>query len=139
MTNSPPNIRAATASDLAAIDRFDLFAGERLLDIERGECFVTIEQEQVVGYIVFNHSFYLRPFVQFLCVHPDFRNRGHATQLLDYIAGICDGEMIFTSTESDNLIMLKLFNKKGYQVSGVVENIQERSEIIFCKKLKETS
>lgn len=129
-------IREATLSDLGAINSFDIFAGDRSVDVERGECFVALEGGQVAGYIVFNHSFYLKPFIQFLCVHPGFRRRGVANELLEYVEGICDGERLFTSTESDNLPMLRLLSRRGYRVSGVIENIQERVEVVFCKEVE---
>ena len=129
-------IRKATSNDLGAIISFDIFAGDRSAEVERGECFVALEGERVAGYIVFNHSFYLKPFVQFLCVHPDFRRRGLADELLEYVEGLCDGDRLFTSTESDNLPMLSLLNRRGYRVSGVIENIQERAEGVFCKGVR---
>ena len=129
-------IREATSNDLGAITSFDIFAGDRGAEVGRGECFVALEGEQVVGYIVFNHSFYLKPFVQFLCVHPGFRRRGLADKLLEYIEGRCDGDRLFTSTESDNLPMLRLLSRRGYRVSGVIENIQERAEVVYCKEVR---
>ena len=78
----------------------------------------------------------LKPFIQFLCVNPKFRRRGFATELLEYVEGICDDAKLFTSTESNNLRMLKLLNPRGYHVSGVIENIQEVSVVVFCKKVE---
>jgi ribosomal protein S18 acetylase RimI-like enzyme len=131
------SVRKAELNDFDRIDSFDVFAGERREDIKRGECFVAVENEEIVGYIVFNRSFYLMPFIQFLCVDPKFRQKGFAGKLLDYVEQTCDDEKLFASTESDNLTMLKVFSKRGYQVSGVIENIQEKSEIVFCKKMRE--
>ena len=129
-------IRAAILNDLGVINSFDVFAGDRGADVRRGECFVAVEEGQAVAYVVFNHSFYLKPFIQFLCVDPGFRRQGLANELLGYVEGICDGDRLFTSTESDNLPMLRLLDRRGYRVSGVIENIQERAEIVFCKEVR---
>ena len=129
-------IRKSTPTDLGAINSFDIFAGDRGADIGRGECFVALEGGGVAGYVVFNRSFYLKPFIQFLCVSPEFRRRGLANELLEYVEGICAGETLFTSTESDNLAMLRLLSRRGYRVSGVIENIQERAEVVFCKEVR---
>ena len=129
-------IRKATPSDVAAIDSFDIFAGDRGADVGRGECFVALEEGRAAGYVVFNHSFYLKPFIQFLCVSPGFRRRGLANELLEYVEGICDGDRLFTSTESDNLPMLRLLSRRGYRVSGVIEHIQERAEVVFSKEVR---
>ncbi len=132
-------IRKAIYSDLAAIHSFDIFAGDRVKDIERGDCFVAVLDESIAGYVVFNHSFYLKPFIQFLCVASPFRRQGIANQLLAYVEDLCDGEKLFTSTESDNLPMLRLLNRRGYRVSGVIENIQTQAEVVFCKALRTQS
>ncbi|MEN9222764.1 MAG: GNAT family N-acetyltransferase [Thermostichus sp. BF3_bins_97] len=132
-------IRKATYGDLATLHSFDIFAGDRAQEIERGECFVAVLPEGLAGYVVFNHSFYLKPFIQFLCVASPFRRQGIANRLLAHIEELCDGEKLFTSTESDNLPMLRLLNRRGYRVSGVIENIQTQSEVVFCKTLKTQS
>lgn len=132
-------VRKGTLSDLEGIDSFDIFAGDRRSDVEKGECFVAVKEGSAVGYVVFNTSFYLKPFIQFLCVRPEFYRQGVATKLLEYVESICDEGEIFTSTESDNLAMLRLFDRRGYRVSGVIENIQEQSEIVFCKELKKVA
>jgi len=129
-------IREATPRDLGAINSFDIFAGDRSLDVERRECFVALEKGQCVGYVVFNHSFYLKPFIQFLCIDPGFRRRGFANELLGYVEGICDGDMLFTSTESNNLPMLRLLSRRGYHISGVIENLQEQAEVVFYKQVR---
>ena len=129
-------IREAAPSDLGAINSFDIFAGDRSANVERGECFVALAEGRVAGYVVFNHSFYLKPFIQFLCVDPEFRGRGLANGLLEYVEGICDGDTLFTSTESDNLPMLRLLSRRGYRLSGVIERIQERAEVVFCKEIR---
>ena len=120
-------IRVATPTDLVAINSFNIFAGDRSADVQRGECYVALEGVRVAGYVVFNHSFYLKP---------ESRRRGLANELLAYVEGICDGDTLFTSTESDNLPMLRLLSRRGYQVSGVIERIQERAEVVFCKEVR---
>jgi hypothetical protein len=44
-------------------------------------------------------------------------------------------ELIFSSTEDDNEIMLGFFARNGWQQSGILHNIQRQAEIIFVKRL----
>ena len=129
-------IRLATRDDLKAIDEFDIFLGNRMTEIERSELWVALEENLVIGYISFNEQFYTRPVVHYLNVRKEYRRSGTGRDLmLKFEELYRDSERIFTSTESNNLAMLLLLEKLGYKCCGVVDKIQEKSEIIFCKEL----
>ena len=129
-------IRLATRDDLKAIDEFDIFLGNRMTEIERSELWVALEENLVIGYISFNEQFYTRPFVHYLNVRKEYRRSGAGRFLmLKFEELYRQSERLFTSTESNNLPMLLLLEKLGYKCCGVVDKIQEKSEIIFCKEL----
>ncbi len=128
-------IRQAELSDVETIERFDVFSGSRQNEVERGEVTVAVKNDLVVGYLTADKSFFLKPFIRYLCVAEEFEGQGIANELLNRIEKAFAGERVFTSTESNNLTMLHVFKKRGYQMSGVVENLQKHSEIIFCKDL----
>ncbi|MBS1492119.1 MAG: GNAT family N-acetyltransferase [Bacteroidetes bacterium] len=131
-------IRKATLEDFAEIDSFDVFGGDRRTEIEREEILVVIIDEKIAGYITHNRSFYGRAFVQFVNTKPEFLKRGVAKSLFDYVEKIYSesgDELIFSSTEDYNNIMLGFFERNGWQKSGVIHNIQKAAEIIFVKRL----
>lgn len=128
-------IRLAVPDDLREIDKFDVFAGKRIDEIKRNEIWVSVQDGTVSGYITFNHSFYLKPFIQFLNVRKEFRRKGIADRLINYIENNCTGKKIFISTETDNLAMIRLLEKRKYRIAGIIEELQEQGEIVFCKDL----
>lgn len=56
--------------------------------------------------------------------------------MMEFIEQICEGKRVFSSTESDNLAMIKLFEKREYKISGMIENLQKQTEIVYCKDVK---
>jgi len=135
------NIRKAKLEDFPQIDAFDVFARDRKEEIVKGEVLVAVIDEKIAGYMTHNRSFYSRPFIQFVCVNPEFKRRGVALALFDYAEKIyrdADDELIFVSTEDDNEIMLHFFEKYGWERSGVIHNIQRQAEYVFIKRLRNT-
>lgn len=131
-------IRKATLEDFPAIDTFDVFAGDRRIEIDRHEILVAVIDEQIAGYITHNRSFYGRAFVQFICVKECFLKKGVAKTLYKEVEKSyteAGDELIFSSTEDYNDIMLGFFERNNWQKSGVIHNIQKAAEIIFVKRL----
>jgi GNAT superfamily N-acetyltransferase len=132
-------IGKASLSDFEEIDKFDIFAGDRKAEIQREECYVATHEKIITEYVTFDYSFYGRPFIRFLCIRPDFKRKGIGNKIMEFVEQICEGKIIFSSTESDNLAMIKLFEKREYKISGVIENLQIQTEIVYCKDLTSSS
>ncbi len=128
-------IRQAIPEDFTEIDSFDIFAGDRKVEIQRNEVWVAIIEGKIAGYITFNRSFYLNPFIQYLNVKVEYRKQGICQALIESIEKRCDNEKLFISTESNHLTMLRMLEKRKFKVVGVIEQLQEVAEIIYCKKI----
>lgn len=132
-------IRKATLKDVHEIDKFDVFGGDRKEEIEKDEVLVAVIDEKIAGYMTHNRSFYARPFAQFVCVSECFRKKGAAKALYAEAEKIYTeegDELIFSSTEDDNDIMLGFFERNGWVRSGIIHNIQRQAELVFVKRLK---
>jgi ribosomal protein S18 acetylase RimI-like enzyme len=129
-------IRQAVPEDFTQIDSFDVFAGDRKSEIQRNEVWVAMREGKIAGYITFNRSFYQKPFIQYLNVKVEYRKQGVGQALIESIERRCDKEKLFTSTESNNLSMLRMLEKRNFKVVGVIEQLQEVAEIIYCKEIK---
>ena len=138
------SIRPAVENDKEAICSVDLIAqheNERWEFIRRavtsGECFVAVEGEKVIGYAVFNYSFYDSGFIEMIYIHFDYRRSGAGAALVRYIESVCHTPKLFTSTNLSNLPMQSLLAKLGYVLSGVIHNLDEDDpEIVYFKRLR---
>jgi GNAT superfamily N-acetyltransferase len=129
-------IRFALQTDENAIDSFDAFKGNRPTEISRGEVWVAEINQEIAGYITFNYSFYRKPFIKYINTHPKFERQGIALALVKFIEEKCKGKKLFMSTEADNYPMLRFMEKYHYRLVGMINEIQEEAEVVFCKDLE---
>ena len=138
------SIRQAVADDIELLCSLDLIAHE---DAERrefirrevaaGNCFVAVNDETVIGYGVLNYTFYYHGCIDLLYIHSGFRRQGAGAALLRHMESLCRTPKLFTSTNQSNLPMQSLLTKSGYEVSGVIHNLDEGDpEIVYFKRLK---
>ncbi|MCA1606455.1 MAG: GNAT family N-acetyltransferase [Acidobacteria bacterium] len=138
------SIRPAVGSDVEALCSLDLIArreSERREFIRRevaaGTCFVAVADEEVIGYGVLNYTFHHQACIDMLYVHSDYRRRGAGAALLWHMESLCRTPKLFTSTNLSNLRMQSLLAKSGYQLSGVIHNLDEGDpEIVYFKRLR---
>lgn len=137
------SIRPAVGSDVEALCSFDLIArreSERREFIRRevaaGACFVAVADGEVIGYGVLNYTFHHQGCIDMLYVHSDHRRRGAGAALLRHMESLCRTPKLFTSTNLSNLRMQSLLAKAGYELSGVIHNLDEGDpEIVYFKRL----
>jgi ribosomal protein S18 acetylase RimI-like enzyme len=100
-------------------------------------CFVmTNAEQQVIGYIVLEYSFYEQGFVSLLIVHPAYRRQRVGDQLLLHVESICRTAKLFTSTNLSNVPMQSLLAKRKYLLSGVLHHLDEDDpELVYVKYL----
>ncbi len=136
-------IRTADISDLQSVLEIDgsvIGTREReqyLSDnIVRGCCYVFCEESMVLGFMVFNYSFFEQGFVSLIVVNPRFQRKGVGRALLIHAEKICKRNKLFSSTNQSNERMKSLFKKLGFKESGVVENLDDGDpEVFFFKRL----
>ena len=128
-------IRQAKLGDENAIDTFDQFGGSRKLEIIREEIWIAVAENKIAGFITFDNSFYERPFIRYVITNPDYRRKSVAEKLMSFIEEKCKGKKIFTSTEADNLPMIMLLTKLNYKMVGIIHELQDVAEVIYCKEI----
>jgi GNAT superfamily N-acetyltransferase len=137
------SIRQAVADDVDALCSLDLIARENVerrefirREVASGNCFVAVVNETVVGYGVLNYTFYYNGCIDLLYIHSDFQRRGAGIALLRHMESLCRTPKLFTSTNLSNLPMQSLLAKAGYELSGVIHNLDEGDpEIVYFKRL----
>ena len=139
-----PSIRQANEHDVQPICRFDHRAqtddGTRRRFIAQavahGNCFVLTVVGRVVAYGVLEYSFFGCGFIALIYVAAQRRRKGYATMLVRHMESLCRTPKLFTSTNLSNLRMQALLAKLGYELSGVIHNLDEGDpELIYYKAL----
>lgn len=120
-------IRLGILADLNQIDAFDIFAGDRSREIAEQCLRVYLVEDKPVAYIttVENSCLCGHPLISFLCVHPEYRRQGIASQLLTEVETKYKHQKLFISTESNNSTMLKLIKQRNYLMAGSLAKIND--------------
>lgn len=146
--NREVNIRIAVKNDFRLLIELDHIAkadreGRRefIADgIERGECHIACIEDQVIGYIVLNDTFYGHGRIEMLYLKEEYRDQGIGGSLIDHVEELCEKEKLFTSTNLSNLRMQGLLEKKQFIVSGIIHNLDEDDpEIVYFKRVSNNS
>ncbi|OSZ46420.1 hypothetical protein BVZ31_05915 [Alcaligenes faecalis] len=132
-------IRSAVQADYEGLLALDMVASqepERTLQIQgwiqQSQCYVAEREGILLGYGVLNYHFFGHGFVEMLMVGGSGRGQGIGSALLRYFRQISRTEKLFSSTNQSNQAMHGLFQKLGFQRSGVIENLDEGDpEIVY--------
>jgi GNAT superfamily N-acetyltransferase len=104
--------------------------------IERAECFVVAEDDEVHGFAILNYTLFGHAFVPLLVVAASERRRGLATALMAEAERQCVRNKLFVSCNRSNVPAQYLFERCGFVPSGQVENLDdEDDELVFFKAL----
>ena len=90
----------------------------------------------MIGFAVFDRSFFEQPFIALLYAEPAHRRAGVASAIVRHIESICPGEKLFTSTNESNAPMHAFCAALGFARSGRIENLDEGDpEIVYFKRV----
>jgi ribosomal protein S18 acetylase RimI-like enzyme len=99
-----------------------------------GDLLVARIDKDVVGFALVETWFYGRRFLSLIAVRADLRRSGIAEQLVRSVVSLSPNGL-FTSTNRTNIAGQKLFEKLGFERSGIVENLDEGDpELVYFKK-----
>src|SRR6266567_5930820 len=135
-------LRTAQASDLAGIRFVDpLMRADperaQLIHsaLERGECVVAADGDEILGFAILNYTFFYQGFVPLLVVGVGSRRCGVGAALLSEVERRCAKAKLYVSANRSNLPAQLLFEKCGFVESGHVAHLDANDEEVFYFKL----
>ncbi|HWA63508.1 MAG TPA: GNAT family N-acetyltransferase [Caulobacteraceae bacterium] len=141
MTEPTFTLRPADATDIARLSAADPrleTEADRARTVDEllglGLSWLAEEDGEAIGYALVSRHFFARPFVDLLVVAEAHRRRGVGTALMAACEAAHDDDRMFTSTNESNQPMRALLALAGWQVSGVIENLDPGDpELVFVK------
>ncbi|WP_036688295.1 GNAT family N-acetyltransferase [Paucisalibacillus globulus] len=107
--------------------------------VEEDRCIIAKDKNEIVGFLIYNTSFFDCSFISLIMVSPSKRRKGYATALIDYFVQIAPTKKVFSSTNQSNKDMQKVFIANDFVKSGVIENLDEGDpEVIYFKSKRFT-
>lgn len=128
-------VRPASAEDLKILTEVAEFGDLRPESVTAGECSIAGIDDAPLAYGIFNRSFFGRPYVEFIYIRKDRRGEGLGNSLLNHFETECEERRIWTSTNLSNQPMVQMLNKRGYRLSGVIENLIKVPTLIYYRDL----
>lgn len=129
-------IRRSLLTDLAAIKAFDIFSGNRLLEIADDHMLVAEFGGRVVGYVSWlPRGFIGRDYITHLGVEPGHQRRGFGRALLRTAEAVIAADRLFISSDEGNVTMISLLLAEGWSPAGSVACAQkdDRTELFFYR------
>ena len=106
--------------------------------IAEGHCFAALRDGRPVGYATLDYTFYGNGFVGALIVEASHRRMGIGSSLMARLESECRKAKLFTSTNLSNLAMQSLLAKRGYTLTGVIDNLDpDDPELVYFKPVGE--
>jgi GNAT superfamily N-acetyltransferase len=97
---------------------------------------VAEDDSGLVGFAVYDRTFFGRGFVHLLYTADRVRRRGIGGQLLTFAADSCQTDKVFTSTNLTNHPMLALLTKLGWEPSGMLYGLDPGDPEVFFVRSK---
>ena len=105
--------------------------------LEREEILVATQNDNVIGFAVWNREFYEQPFLWLIQIEERSRRQGVARALITEVKRrIGKSAKLFTSTNQSNEIAQSVFESLGFSKSGIIENLDLGDpEVVYFKQL----
>jgi len=105
--------------------------------IQDKRCLIQRTDGNIAGFLIFTTDFFECSFISLIIVKLSERRKGVSTSLLAYFVENAPTNKIFSSTNSSNKPMQKVFDLAGFKKSGYIENLDEGDpEIIYFNMKK---
>lgn len=129
-------IRKSKVTDYVRMKEFDECAGDRRIDMERGELFIAdLGSISCVGYLKLTcNEFFNKPLISGVNTHPDYRGQGIGAALIRSAVAQAGWHKVYSTTEESNSRMQSLLESIGFEKVGTIRdfNLDGEAEWVYC-------
>lgn len=134
-------IRASRAGDLERLIEMDRAAQQEadraaLIRAAAGgsRCWVAEVDGGVAGFLITTDHFFGQEFIELVYVAVEHRRIGVGNALIAFAEASCPREKLFTSTNRSNRSMQLLLERRGWLLSGNIDNLDEGDpELVYVR------
>jgi GNAT superfamily N-acetyltransferase len=94
--------------------------------VDNGNAHVLEQDAKLIAVGVLEYRFFEYGFISLIYVDRRERRTGVGEMLVRYLISACHTSKLFSSTNLTNLPMLALFAKLGFEMSGIVRNLDPK-------------
>ena len=114
---------------------YDLFAGDRRMDMERGELLIADHEEHLcVGYLkLTSNEFFNKPLISLVNVDEKYRSKGIGSRLINKAIELASWHEVYLTTETRNTGMQRLASRLGFAEVGIIHglNFDGEDELVY--------
>jgi len=144
-----PNIRFADIGDFLKYREFDphsMYIDPKKIDhkIKQDEIIIATNDDKIVGLIRLGFIWSTRPYMEYIYVDEQFREKGIGKALLAFLEDYLKKNQygyLFSSSEEDEKAAREWHKKNGFKEIGKLPKINlpfdETSEVFFIKKISD--
>lgn len=131
------NVRRGNPTDHPAVRELQTGPASREhleRELKAGVLLVCTDGDEVIGFAIWNRSFFGKAFLALLFVGPAHRRRGAGRALLRLALSASSSDKFFTTTNQSNAPMQRLLKSEGFVPSGVIHNLDPGDpELVFFR------
>jgi RimJ/RimL family protein N-acetyltransferase len=126
---------------LDKIEHVELRREEKITKaILNDECFFILENNQIVGFVIFDYRFFDQGWIELIIIKEEYRGKGIGAKAFDLICAKCKSDKVFTSTNHSNNRMQRALEKAEFSFAGEIKGLDEGDpELFYFKKLDKSN
>ena len=120
---------------LNSIEHIELRRAEKIAKaISDEECFIILEDNKAVGFVIFDYRFFDLCWIELIIVAKEHRGKGIGAEAMNLICRQSKTSKVFTSTNRSNTPMQKALVKVGFSFAGEIIGLDEGDPELFYYK-----
>ncbi|MCL2370171.1 MAG: GNAT family N-acetyltransferase [Firmicutes bacterium] len=125
------SLKLATLDNVKVILDIDDLKRDWTKAISQKECYLIFDNVEVVGFLVFNYTFFDCGWLGMIEIRKDLQEKGIGEKAINLVVKMCRAQKLFTSTNKSNIPMRRLLTKMNFIFSGELDGLDKGDPELF--------